>query len=136
MWWVVHNFFFIIKWKSVLYEIGQYLQQIVNWRPAVEVAVEDIKWLHGVYNLHGVLQLCNLPIHIVTQLKILLPSRRHGFNPCVGKVPWRSKWQSTPVFLLGESHGLRQVTVHSVTKSRTWLSDCVTTFLGALGIVP
>ena len=30
---------------------------------------------------------------------------RCGFNPCVGKTPWRRKWQPTPVFLPGESHG-------------------------------
>ena len=24
--------------------------------------------------------------------KIHLPSRRHGFDPWVGKIPWRSKW--------------------------------------------
>ena len=31
--------------------------------------------------------------------------RRPGFNPWVGKIPWRRKWQPTPVFLPGESHG-------------------------------
>ena len=31
--------------------------------------------------------------------------RRHGFNPWVGKIPWRMKWQSTPVLLPGKSHG-------------------------------
>ena len=30
-----------------------------------------------------------------------------GFNPWVGKIPWRSKWQPTPVFWAGESHGQR-----------------------------
>ena len=25
-----------------------------------------------------------------------------GFNPWVGKIPWREKWQSTPVFLPGK----------------------------------
>ena len=30
--------------------------------------------------------------------------RRHRFNPWVGKVPWRRKWQLTPVFFPGESH--------------------------------
>ena len=29
--------------------------------------------------------------------------RRPGFNPLVGKVPWRRAWQPTPVFLPGES---------------------------------
>ena len=32
---------------------------------------------------------------------------RHGFDPQVGKIPWRRKWQCTPVFLPGESHGQR-----------------------------
>ena len=30
--------------------------------------------------------------------------RRYGFNPWVGKIPWRRKWQSTPVFLPEKSH--------------------------------
>ena len=28
---------------------------------------------------------------------------RPGFNPWVGKIPWRRGWQTTPVFLPGES---------------------------------
>ena len=31
--------------------------------------------------------------------------KRYGFNPWVRKIPWRWKWQPTPVFLPGESHG-------------------------------
>ena len=31
--------------------------------------------------------------------------KRCWFNPWVRKIPWRRAWQSTPVFLLGESHG-------------------------------
>ena len=31
------------------------------------------------------------------------------FNPWVGKSPWRRKWQPTPVFLPGESHGWRSL---------------------------
>ena len=30
---------------------------------------------------------------------------RPGFDPWVGKNPWRRAWQPTPVFLPGESHG-------------------------------
>ena len=29
-----------------------------------------------------------------------------GFNPWVGKIPWRRKWLPTPVFWPGEFHGL------------------------------
>ena len=32
-----------------------------------------------------------------------------GFNPWVRKIPWRRKWQPTPVFLPGKSHGQRSL---------------------------
>ena len=35
--------------------------------------------------------------------------QRHGFDPWVGKIPWRRAWQSTPVFLPGKSHGQRRL---------------------------
>ena len=31
------------------------------------------------------------------------------FDFWVGKIPWRRKWQSTPVFLPGKSHGQRRL---------------------------
>ena len=37
--------------------------------------------------------------------RICLPSGRHGFYPWVRKIPWGRKWQPTPVFLPGKSHG-------------------------------
>ena len=33
--------------------------------------------------------------------------RRCGFDSWVGKMPWRSKWQPTPVFLPGKFQGQR-----------------------------
>ena len=33
--------------------------------------------------------------------------KRFGFNPWVGKIPWRRKWQPTPGLLPGESQGQR-----------------------------
>ena len=33
--------------------------------------------------------------------------RRLGFNLCIGRSPWRGKWQPTPVFLPEKSHGQR-----------------------------
>ena len=30
-------------------------------------------------------------------------------DPWVGKIPWRRKWQPTPVFLPGKSHGQRSL---------------------------
>ena len=49
--------------------------------------------------------------------------RRHEFDPWVRKIPWRRKWQPTPMFLPGKSHrGAWWVTVHGVAKSRTRLA--------------
>ena len=39
--------------------------------------------------------------------------RRCGFNPWVGKIPWRRKWQPTPVSLPGKSHGQRSLVGYS-----------------------
>ena len=45
--------------------------------------------------------------------RIHLPSRRLRFNPCVWKIPWRRKWQPTPVFLPGKSHEQRSLAGYS-----------------------
>ena len=47
--------------------------------------------------------------------------KRHRFDPWAVKIPWRRKWQPTPVFWPGESHGQRWATVNMVTKSLTLL---------------
>ena len=50
--------------------------------------------------------------------------RRRKFNPWVGEIPWRSKWQPVPVFLLGKSYGQRSLGGYRlwVVKHWTWLS--------------
>ena len=41
---------------------------------------------------------------LVTQMsRIHLQCWRHGFDPWVGKIPWRRAWQPTPVFTPGAS---------------------------------
>ena len=35
---------------------------------------------------------------------LLKPSMRPGFNPWIGKIPWRRKWQPTPTFLPEKCH--------------------------------
>ena len=59
------------------------------------------------------------------RLKRLLQCGRPGFDPWVRKIPWRRKWQPTPVFLPGESHGRRSLVGYNprVAKSRTQLSN-------------
>ena len=38
---------------------------------------------------------------------------RHGFDSLVRKIPWRRKWQPTPVLLPGRSHGQRSLVGYS-----------------------
>ena len=38
---------------------------------------------------------------------------RCGFDPWVGKIPWRREWQPTPVFFPGESHEQRSLANYS-----------------------
>ena len=52
---------------------------------------------------------------LVAQWKrIHLPSRKHGFNRWVRKIPWRRKWQPTSVLLPGKSHGQRSLAGYSL----------------------
>ena len=55
-------------------------------------------------------------------------SRRHNwlwFDTWIGKIPWGRKWQPTPVFLPGKSHGQRSLVGYSPwgRKSPTWLGQ-------------
>ena len=51
--------------------------------------------------------------------------KRHGFNPRVRKIPWRRKWQPTPVFLQENpmDRGAWRATVFGFTKGWTWLKQ-------------
>ena len=46
-------------------------------------------------------------------VKNLLAIQETGFDPWVGKIPCRRKWQPTPVFLPGESHSQRSLVGYS-----------------------
>ena len=73
---------------------------------------------------------------------VCLHCGRPGFDPWVKNIPWRRKWQPTPVSLSGRFHGQRnlggledsmdrgiwQATVHGATKSQKQLSDFTFTF--------
>ena len=40
-------------------------------------------------------------------------AERPGFDPSVGKIPWKREWHPTPLFLPEEFHGQRRLAVHS-----------------------
>ena len=58
---------------------------------------------------------------LAQSIKNLPAMQETGFDPWIRKIPWRRKWQPTPLFLHGEFHGQRSLMakVHGATKSRT-----------------
>ena len=82
--------------------------------------LDTIKWLNNNNRIPRVAQ----------WRRIHLQSRRSDFDPWVKKMPWRKKWQPTPAFLPGKSHGqisLEDYSPRDHNKSRTWLSNYITT---------
>ena len=41
--------------------------------------------------------------------------KRHGFDPWIGKIPWRRAWQPTPVFFLENPHEQRSLAGYSLS---------------------
>ena len=74
----------------------------VNHKLAQWLAAEIPRWLSGKESA------CQCRRH-----------RRSRFDPWVGKIPWRRKWQPTPVFLPGKFHEHRSLAgyTHEVAES-------------------
>ena len=63
---------------------------------------------------------------VAQQYRIHLQCRRRMFNPRVMKIPWRRKWQPTPVLLPGKLHGQSSLAGYKPMgsqRSQTQLSD-------------
>ena len=57
---------------------------------------------------------------VAQMVKTHLKYGRPGFDPWIGKIPWKREWLPTLVFLPGEIHGERDLvgyTVHGVAHS-------------------
>ena len=59
-----------------------------------------------IYNIYDVLYITSLMAQTVKHLSTMQ-------EPWVGKIPWRRKWQSTPVLLPGKSHRQRSLVGYS-----------------------
>ena len=62
----------------------------------------------------------DIKITIITEISLVaqtlkrLPAMRETWVQSLGQeIPWRRKWQPTPVFLPGESHGQRSLVGYS-----------------------
>ena len=62
-------------------------------------------------------------VSLMAQLVKNLPAMRGpGFDPWVGKIPWRRERLPTPVFWPGEFHGLYNPWGHKESDTTEWLS--------------
>ena len=52
-------------------------------------------------------------VALVGKQSVCRRHKRHRLHPWVRKKPWRRKWQPTPVFLPGKSHGQRSLVGYS-----------------------
>jgi len=52
--------------------------------------------------------------------------KRHGFDPWVGMILWRKKWQPVLVFLPGKPHGQRSLVGYSARGSQRVVRDSTT----------
>ena len=71
----------------------------------------------------------NPPAKKKKKKRIHLQCGRPGFNPCVGKIPWRRKNLPTPVFWPGEFYGLYSLWVHNKSDMTEWLSLSLSTWI-------
>ena len=76
-------------WCAAAHRVAKSRAWLSNWTTATMAA--------------AFITLCNL-----TNLRLCM-----GAEFWVGKIPWRREWQPTPVFLLGESHGQRNLAGYS-----------------------
>ena len=68
-----------------------------------------------------------IEVNLVAQLVKNLPAmRRPGFDPWIGKIPWRRERQPTPVLWPGELHGLSNPWCHQESDTTERLSLCHT----------
>ena len=56
------------------------------------------------------------------RIRLQLYRRRPGFDPWVGKIPWRREWLPTLVFWFGEFYGLYSPWGHKESDTTEWLS--------------
>ena len=87
-----------------------------SWGSLQEVPLEALP-LHAQHPFCPPPPAFQCPLLLGSEVKasacVCLQCGRDGFDPWVGNIPWRRKWQPTPVFLLGESHGQRSLVGYS-----------------------
>ena len=77
------------------------------WKVMKYSGIRQWLWLQNVFP--GGTMIKNLPANTGGETDV----SSSGFNPWLGNIPWRRKWQTTPVLLPGKSHGQRSLAGYS-----------------------
>ena len=95
------------------------------------ITLPDFSSFYSIYSL--LTYLASLVAQMIKNQAAMLIAGRPGFNPWVGKIPWRRAWEPTPVFLPGESWwteepgGLQSMELqrvgHNWRASNKWLEN-------------
>ena len=120
---------FILSWiKSLLLETNEIIYKENNMRQKMPVWSETgqiwprsssandpnrtLKTRVSVFYFlqEGLMYLCGT---VVKNLPTNAGDARDRFYPWVRNIPWKKKWQPTPVFLPGKSHGWRSLAGYS-----------------------
>ena len=92
-------------------EVSVHIIQISRVSTFLSTDIHRVSWLRA-YALEG------FPVGSV--VKNLHANSGFGFDPWVGKILWRIKWQSTTIFLPGKSHGQRSLVGYSPLGCKSW----------------
>ena len=83
-----------------------------------EIYTQGSRWSLILGTLHGFNGRLYICIKCSSGLMVKNPPANEGdqdgFDPWSGKIPWRRKWQSTPIFLPEEFHEERRLVGYSL----------------------
>ena len=78
-------------------------KKMINYRRNIlEFSKSEIVLIQGFHRSTDICQGVGSLDHMVSK-ESTCQCRRPGFDPWVGMIPWRRKWQTTPVLLPGKS---------------------------------
>ena len=89
--------------------------------PGQKTRMGSLFLLQGIFPVQGSnpgLPHCRWILYQLSYQRI--PVQETWFNSWIRKIPWRRKWQLTPVFLFGESHGQRCMDGYSQSGKTSW----------------
>ena len=79
-----------------------------HWFPMFVLNTPSMFLPQGLHTWSSLWRKCRLP-RWLSGKEFSCQCRKRRFDPWIGKIPWRRKWQPTPVFLPGKSHGQRSL---------------------------